>query len=95
MWRCVRKLSRRTYGALSNAAAASPRTARNFMREIAAALLEQQRCIARGGLAVGDRGKRLDFNLDRLPMHPRQCAALVREHHGERLAHIADLATAR
>ena len=59
-------------------------------REIAAALLEQQRCIARGGLAVSDRGKRLDFNLDQ-----SQCIlsnrGARREDHGERLAHIADL----
>ena len=59
-------------------------------REIVALVLEQERRAACGHAAVGDRGKRLDVDLDQSQRILGNGGTLG-EHDGERLADIADL----
>jgi hypothetical protein len=58
-------------------------------RQVAARFLEQQRLILRRCVPVGHRRQRLDDDVDRLQGVLGERSAL-RQHHCERLAHIAD-----
>ncbi len=90
MCRAVRKLSRLMYGAFSNAAAASPRTAWNLTARLVRDVLEQQHFVSGRGVAIGDRGQRLDVDLDQAERVLGN-AGSVGEHERDRLADIAHL----
>ena len=58
--------------------------------EIGALVLEQQRCVLRGRVAVGDRRQRFNIDVDQ-PERIFGDACAVGEHEGEHLADVAHL----
>ena len=79
------------YAAPLKAASASPRSAGEGEREIAACGLEQPDVVAPGGRAVDDRGQRLDVERDGVERILGGAGAF-RQHDRDRLPDIADLA---